>query len=184
MNVFWRDEPLTDIEGELLELCLDAHQKSAFRNNFSSVAVAQSAISSGDLTKAITAALSMIGGMHAPLVESLSVLTNCKLRLEAVPDGYKLPGWGNSFEKGHPDTLWKDVDKCLADNFPEIHSRICEITDALHKFGKEVFPNPSCYTAAVGVALKMPASVLPWLFVSGRLNAWSLLFLNQQKGLK
>ena len=178
MNAFWREEALNESESKLLTLCLEAHSKSAMRSNFSSVAVAQSAAASGDFTKAITAGLSMLGGMHAPLAQSWEVLTG-NMDLEFFFDGGKVPGWGNSFEKCHPDPLWGEVSECLKEHFPKIHSRICEITDALHKDGKVVFPNPSCFTAAVGLALKMEPKIIPWIFVSGRLNAWAYLFIQQ-----
>lgn len=175
MNAFWREEPLTEVEARLLALCLEAHANSAMRNNSSSVAVAQSAVASGDFTKSIIAGLSMLGGMHAPLLETYLFLSDMCLPTKSL----KVPGWGNSFEKGHPDPLWENVNACLKESFTEIHSRICEITDSLHKAGKVIYPNPSCFTAAVGIAVKLPPPILPWLFIVGRLTSWSQVILQQ-----
>ncbi len=184
MKVFWRDTPLTEAETKLLNLTLEAHSQSAMRDNVSSVVLAQTAQGSGDLTKAITAALATLGGRHAPLTETHQFLTTVTKDDIIDPEFERFPGWGNSFVKGKPDELWKDVDAQLGEVAPELYAKIAYITTALHDSGKHVFPNPSAYTAAVGIALSMPPRLLPWLFIQGRLSAWTALFQSVTKGVE
>jgi citrate synthase len=168
MKPFWREEPLTDAEAELLAAVYQAHAYSAGRNNCSSAAFWNSWHGSHDFTKALTGALSTLGGPHAPLREAINVL---KGDYYAPP--LKIPGWGNSFVRGAPDPIWHEVSVCLHNHFPEIADDIERITNELHARGKKVFPNPSCYTAACCIALRIPAHLAPWLFVSARLDAWA-----------
>jgi citrate synthase len=180
MNVFWREAPLNEAEAKLLQLTLDAHAASAQRDNISSVVLVNTAIGSGELTKALSAALATLGGAHAPLEQTHAVLT-----LEPLGHNggeHPIPGWGNSFVKGAPDPIWKDVDAQLGEVAPEVYTSIVRITSQLHDAGKLVWPNPSAYTAAVGIALGLPAPLLSWLFIQGRLAVWTLIFQNVTKG--
>lgn len=170
MNVFWRKEPLTEPEHQLLTLCIEAHHASANRDNISSVAVCQSAHGSGNYEKSIMAALASIGGTHAPLIETWKML----MTANEVDSTKIVPGWGNSFVKDGPDPLWSKVHDILK-AFP-VGSVIESVTNSLHLAGKKVYPNPSCYTAATGITLGMPKEILAWIFVTGRLNAWTELF--------
>ena len=187
MRVIWREDKLTDVEAKLLQACLDAHAQSALRQSISSVAVVNSAEGSKDLGKAIMCALASIGGTHAPLMETWQFLFYLNdhhlfVRMEALQlSGDRIPGWGNSFEKDRPDSFWVGVETILADSFLDVYGKLGYVTDALHKAGKQIYPNPSAYTAAVAIALKMPPEILEWLFIAGRLNVWTMLFLNQVK---
>src|SRR5688572_2577198 len=99
MNVFWRPEPLNEHDQKLLQMCFEAHAQSALRQNVSSVVLQQVAISSGDYTKAVSAALMSLGGMHAPLIDTWKLLTS-DVDIHAIfGANLKIPGWGNSFEK-------------------------------------------------------------------------------------
>lgn len=180
MKPFWRETDLSESEAELLQLCMDAHAKSALRNNISTATVAQIALGSGDYTKAMIAALCSLGGLHAPLFQTWQVLANEELKLcEWIAQDRKIPGWGNSFEKGHEDPVWSEVQHSLERNFTKLAQRIAEITGLLHAAGKRVFPNPSCYTAATALALRIPPQVMPWIFIQGRLASWALIFCSQ-----
>jgi citrate synthase len=183
MSVFWKLEPLTPPAEKLLSLTLAAHAESAMRDNISSAVLTQAAIGSLDLTKSLTAALATLGGVHAPLAETYTLLQ------QVIPGEFnytppaRVPGWGNSFVKGQPDPTWRDVDVQLGEVAPEIYKALVLITGTLHDAGKLIYPNPSAYTAAVGMALGMPAHLLSWLFVQGRLASWSLLFQAATKGV-
>jgi hypothetical protein len=51
VKIFWRVDPLTEDEYRLLEALFSAHHKSAFRDNASSVVVANAAGGSGELSR-------------------------------------------------------------------------------------------------------------------------------------
>ena len=184
MNVFWRDQPLNETELELWNLVRDAHFQSCHRNNCSTGALLNSYQGSGDYTKALIGALSTLGEVHAPVVETLTILNwetpeNCIYAL--IRDGeFKLPGWGNSFIRGERDALWLTVDNFLKEKHPQLYGKIEGITKVLHDNGKEVYPNPACYTAAACIALGVPAKIAPFLFIEARLAGWTALILNQK----
>jgi citrate synthase len=178
-QVFWRKEPLNHFEQELLSLCLTAHQKSASRDNISTNVLINAAKGSLSYTNALAAALCTLGGVHAPIQQTLSVLFSSMEELAlAIETGTVLPGWGHDFIKGELDTLWETVANHIENHFPQIHERLEGITMKFHEKGKMIYPNPSAYTAATGMALGIPAPIIPWLFVHGRLIEWTSMFFN------
>lgn len=180
LGPFWRPlAPLSPAEVDLLNAVALAHGRSVMRQNASSDAVFLASRASGDYTKAIAAALMTLGGAHAPLAETMRVLKNPELSGYLMKSGRKVPGWGNTFVRGEPDPLWSEVAAALAAADSDLTARIDGITGAFHAAGKNIFPNPSAYTAAAALVVGMPASVSPFLFVSSRLEAWSALYLEQ-----
>lgn len=175
-----RIAPLDSREQELLDLVLEAHAQSAQRDNISTTAVLQCAAGNGTYTNSIAAGLLTLGGMHAPLEQSYELLSSeyavegAKLMLA---DGVRIPGWGNSFYKGEPDALWSQVAAWVEVNRPDLHTRISEVTAFLHGQGKDIYPNPSTYTAAAAIALGIPAKCAAFLFLQGRLLSWSQIFM-------
>jgi citrate synthase len=183
MTPFWRTTPLTPDESKLLQLTLEAHAASAFRGNASSGALCGVAGLHGTYTQALTAALSTLGGTHAPIAETYALLTAGDTEAEArLLRKERLPGWGNSFHKGEPDPLWVEVANQLRLVNAALADRLDVITELLVAVGKKVLPNPSAYTAAVAITLGIPAHLAPWLFVQGRLLSWSQLFNHVVKG--
>lgn len=178
MNTFWRNDvaDLTKEESDLLEALWAAHYRSCFRNNASSMAVAIAADSSGDLAKAIVAGISTMGGRHAPLEETVQFLAS-EYSVTRVADmlkrGQKIPGWGGNFQKDQPDPLWENVDQLIEKFQPMMHQKLKAITAQLHQHGKELWPNPSAYTACVAIALGLSAQLAPFLFICGRLTGWT-----------
>ena len=130
-------------------------------------------------TNAIAAAILSIGnGIHAPLEFTIQLLNEPDPVKEAnriLDEGCKIPGWGNSFVKGQPDPIWNDADATIYHVAPELWRTIRGITTALHGRGKKIFPNPSTYTAATAIILRMPPKLAPSIFVMGRLAGWSKL---------
>ena len=185
---YWRKEPLSKAEWELVNQLMRAHHASVFRQNVSTVVIANTAFGSADYSKAIAAGLMTIGGIHAPLWATMDLL-NSENAVEwvekIVADNRRVPGWGNSFIKEKPDELWMGVDLCL--KVSGINSRFIKnieaITDKLHELGKKIFPNPSAYTAAVALVLGIPPAMAPMLFVTGRLSGWSELIHKQIGGV-
>lgn len=173
MKPFWREEELTQAEQMLVALLYTAHQKSTFRNNISTNVAINSAVGSGGYCNGIAAAILTLGGVHAPLLQGIEFLNGIvETPLKSLPGG-KVPGWGNSFIKGEKDPDWLEVDAKIKELHPQLYSRIEGVTNMLHKAGKEIYPNPGCYTAATAIILRMPAPIAPFLFVSARLEPWS-----------
>lgn len=183
MNVFWRQKPLAASQAKLLQLVMEAHDKSAARGNISTVVLCNAAVGSGDYFKSLAAALCTVGDAHAPLIQTYSFLASFDPdKMEAfqrhIEMGGKVPGWGNSFVKDGPDEMWKGVADHIAEHWPELHAKVQRVTDELHARGKMVWPNPSLWTAATAAVLEMPPMIMGWLFVQGRLNAWTRTFAN------
>ena len=160
-----------------LQLALSkAHDISARRQNMSTVAMVNAAIGSGSYANGIAAACLSVGGVHAPLAESMALLSLddpvAKVK-QLLAAGSRVPGWGNSFIKGKPDPDWLEVDRMLAADWPDLYSKIADVTKFLHKNGKQVFPNPSTYTAAVALLVGMQPKLAAYLFIAGRLRAWT-----------
>lgn len=175
-----RMAPLRSKESELLALVLEAHRLSAFRGNISTNTIKSCAIGNGNYENSIAAGLLTTGGFHAPLEQSVEILQEELSHIsELISNGVKIPGWGNSFHKGEPDPYWNDVDNWFRLNEPTIYKKICGITNLLHDNNKHLFPNPSTYTAAAAIALKIPKKAAAYLFVQGRLLSWSNIFLKE-----
>lgn len=183
-------EPLTEPEARLVAALYAGHGQCVFRPNCSTTACQQAAGGSRSLPQSIIAALACLGEMHGPIEEAYTILApdsrSMGLEFLATHVG-KCPGWGNSFVKGRVDDAFLPVDQCLEQHFPRMHSRLREITDALHARGKHIYPNPGAYTAAVALILGMPRHLSPMLFIQARIEAWSSVFhhtvmaLNQPK---
>lgn len=174
MKPFWRTEPLSEKEAELVDAMFYAHSKSVARGNVSSETFFQVASGSWQYCNALAAAILSVGGMHAPLADTIDVLSSEKPAIYAsVLD--KVPGWGNSFEKRVPDVMWLEVAALIKHGWPDMHQKLEEVTQYLKT--KELFPNPSAYTSAVAIIIGLPKSIAPMLFVMGRLEAWSGMFL-------
>jgi citrate synthase len=178
MNVPWRKEPLSEPETKLLGAVLLAHHQSSFRSNASTVAVLNAAAASRDLAKSIVAGIMTLGGRHAPIeqtCELLGVEQPAAIVTEIIQSGRKVPGWGGTFQKDQPDPIWAEVSKLLEEFYPSLAARLDVITEALHAEGKKIYPNPSAYTAASAIALGLPAELAVYLFIGGRLDAWTRL---------
>lgn len=161
---------------------MEAHHLSAFRQNVSTQVVQLVAAGSNDYTKAISAAISSVGGRHAPLSATMNLLQSVNpdaMVKRLLKDGLLVPGWGSSFNKGEADPLWADVDSILSLNYFDLYQTIQTITRALHSAGKNIQPNPSTYTSACALALGIPAKVAPFIFITGRLSAWSEIAASQ-----
>lgn len=165
----------------LLDALMRAHYQSCFRDNASSVAVANAAAGSGDLPKAIAAGLMTLGGQHAPLEATVRFLSLEDVLPEVdryLERGQKVPGWGGAFQKEVPDPIWKPVDDLLWSDWPEFAAKLSEITSHLHLKGKAIFPNPSAYTACAAIIMEIPPKMAAGLFIRGRINGWCEIAAN------
>ena len=185
MNAFWRNDPLTTDEQKLLDLVLGAHAQSALRDNVSTMALKYAAAGSDKIEAGVVAAISALGGKHAPVTKIAEFLAKTPFVMlgiaeDHVMEGRAIPGWGNSFFKGRPDPDWAQV-ATIIDAWPDMAGKIDSVTDLLHSHGKHVFPNAGCYTAAAAIIVGMPIKLAPFLLLRGRLEVWCSLALDQCK---
>lgn len=181
MKPFWRDTDLTEIETQLLDALFEAHSQCARRNNISTAAVVGSALGSCDYGKAIACGLLSIGHLHGPIAQCMKLLKIDNTQKNyaecialCIKDGKKVPGWGSSFGK---ETAFDRVAELLTLLDGTLGDKIDSITQQLHAAGKGIYPNPGCYTAAAALVLGVPAHAATALFLMGRLNVWTRLFL-------
>jgi len=174
------DNPMTDeARAQGLELLRKAHVECAKRENLSTQAVAMSALGSGDLTKALAAGLMMLGGLHAPIAQTMALLSlpRDNGRLPSKCWQATVPGWGSSFVKGEHDPLWDDVRVWLNEHAEWVMKRVNEITDCLHNDrGKTIYPNAACYTAAVALALDWDDAQAMAFVIESRMPVWIRIF--------
>ncbi len=180
LNAFWRDEPLSDNEIRLIEALDKGHREAALRQNISSVVLQAAYAGSGDFLKSVVAAISTLGGTHAPIIQAYEVLKRENGRSIYIGDGYKVAGWGNSFVKGMPDKTW-DKTSDLLNLWPDIAYRIEEDTKLLHGLSKNIYPNAACYTAATAIIIGLPKDLSPWLVIQARLPEWAKLIYDIQR---
>lgn len=174
---FWRDTPFTGHEFTLIDELELAHRRSAMRGNASTVALKNAAGGSGSLEMALASALLTLGGRHAPIPAIYRLLDQpVSELLEKVEDdicaGRRVVGWGNSFVKGRQDPDWVLVEKALV-VFPEMHTKLVQITGLFHTYDKPVFPNPGAYTAATAIIIGLPPELSSYLLISARLPVWA-----------
>jgi len=160
----------------LLDSVLQAHYESALRGNCSHQALVMSAVGSGDYFKSIAVGLLTLNGLHAPLVKTYDFLAasdSLEQVGQALREKRRVPGWGNAFVKGEYDPTWIPCAEALRQEAPELSKKIDTITDFLHACRKDLYPNPSCYTAAAALALGIPRAGVGELLIRGRLKAWT-----------
>jgi citrate synthase len=181
MTIYWRAEPFSVLENQLLEAVAEAHYKSSFRDNLSSDAVLRAAVGSGNYFQSIAAALMTLGGVHGPVEEAMTILSQPIEDIKEyasmmIASRRRVAGFGNGFHKSEPDPNWAAVEEMLARSFPEWSAKLKEMTEFFHSQGKKIFPNPAAYTAVTALIFGMPFESVGYLFVQARLGAWSQIF--------
>lgn len=178
MITFWRDIPLTDKEELLVNELERGHREAAERQNISTEVLKAAYIGSGDFLKSVVAAISTLGGTHAPIMQAYSFLKSGSVY---IGEGNKIPGWGNSFIKGKPDPSWRIINDYIRREFTNMAYRIGYVTDLLHELHKNIYPNAACYTAATAIILGLPKELSPWLVIQARLPVWAQLIHDTQR---
>ena len=156
----------------MIAACCNAHAESALRGNASHQALVLAAAGSGDYFKAIAAALMTLGERHGPLSQTYALLTTEPDVKAILRAGLKVPGWGNSFVNG-PDPIWTETAETVKEANHALFEKIERITEVLHEEGKDIYPNPSCLTAAVAITVGLPKEICGYLFLLGRLEVWT-----------
>jgi len=181
MIPFWRKEPLDEKELKLWSEVMRAHHFSTFRNNPSAVVIAQAAAGSQDYLRALSAGLNCFGGPHGPIPQTVSLLSQpdpAGMAVQMLELKMKVPGWGSSFTEAR-DPIWEKVRNLLAEHWTDANLKLEQVTHVLHSAGKNIYPNPSAYTATTAIVLGIPAPLSPMILVAGRLMAWSDLIYRQ-----
>jgi hypothetical protein len=176
MNTFWTKEPLSEKQTELMAAILEAHRKSVFRDNISTVVLKATFDGSWSFQQSIASAILTFGGTHGPVESTMDIIRSprpdfmAKMQLEM---GNKVAGWGTSFQ----DDIWDDVGTMIVTNWPAMKDAIESVTKLLHDSGKIVHPNPSCWTAAFNIIVEIPRHLALWPVVQGRLPGWAEVLL-------
>lgn len=183
MRAFWRDAPLSAEESKLIDLVLNAHYGSSFRQNGSTVVMLNTLIGSGDFLNALSAALMTFGNLHGPIQQTISLLMsdNIKDRAEDIlRSGLMVSGWGGSFQGEIGDPLWDAVETQSRSMAPDLWSKVDSVTEMMKIGGRNIRPNPSTHTAIASIILGMPARIAGYLLVAGRLDGWAELAAKQE----
>lgn len=174
ITAFWRDDPLTQQENDLVDALFEGHRAATRRQNLSSEVLKASFMGNGnDFNKSVAAASCTLGGLHAPIEQAYEFLSGDTNVDYYIYREEKIPGWGNSFVKGKPDNIWDRVAVEIDRTRPVWSWKINYITGRLHD--KLIFPNAACYTAAVAVIIGMPKKISPALVHEARLWTWAEL---------
>ena len=177
----WRERPFDEEEIELLRRVEIAHIQSAYRNNVSSNVCSTIAIASESYTNSIIGAIASLGAKHGPIEDAYDFLIGenpPEMATIIAKMGGKIPGWGNSFIKGEHDPFWLPVREALAQFYPSAANLIDMVTESLHDAGKQLYPNPACYTAMTAILVELPKTAASYLFIKSRLDAWTEIFLS------
>jgi citrate synthase len=162
----WKDEP----KASLVDALFRGHREATQRQNISTEILKVAYMGSGDFLKSVVAAISSLGGTHAPIIQAYEFLKNGSV---FIGDGNKIMGWGNSFVKGEADPIWKETDSYIHAHWPDTHYRISYVTNLLNELGKHIYPNAACYTAATAHIIGLPKELSPWLVIQARLPVWA-----------
>lgn len=176
MNTFWTKGPLSEKQMELIGVILDAHRKSVFRDNISTVVLKATFEGSWSFQQAIASAILTFGGTHGPVESTMDIIGSprpdfmAKMQLDM---GNKVSGWGTSFQ----DDIWEDVGIMIRNNWPAMINAVDMVTKVLHDAGKIVYPNPSCWTACSNIIVGIPRHLALLPVIQGRVTGWAEVLL-------
>ena len=174
----------------LMEEMYSFHNEIALRENASAASVASLAAVGKDYFTSIAGGLLTLGEIHAPLSQTYKFLSRCsELNYENeikthLLNHYKIPGWGSSFVKGEPDSVFFAVDCMLEGSVTQDTQK--RVTEYLHKEENlMLYPNASYYTIACCIETNTPIEKAAFHLVNARLPAWTELWLlTKEKGLR
>jgi len=194
-----QDDIRASHQGSLITLLEEAHYLAGKRNPSISRDTFLSALAgSGNITQAIAAALLTTGKMHAPLNETRQLFNLFRRNpemarqavREALSDGMKIPGVGNSFFKDSIDPSFRDIKEAYEEVYALIYPKspisildgFTEMVNSEIAAKKEpesfLYANAAGITAAVMELFLAPPYFENWVFISGRTRAWIELAIN------
>lgn len=167
---------------ELKHRLIKAHQQACHRENASTQVLKAAYGSNGrDVVRSIQAALGMIGGLHAPVIETHKMIhdlieVNIKKRYPNLCSrkiGNKIPGFGSSFVKGKPDPMLDSLHWFLKEQSQAYTFIVNAIQEIIKEQKKNIlFPNLAFYTAWVGYELNYESAETELLIVEARVPEW------------
>lgn len=174
-------------EGPLTQLRLEfdkIHQEGAQRACASSFVLnATFKVNGFHAQQSIVAAISSMGGEHAPLVRCQLMLADILREskpdfIEAYVSSYnktnKIPGFGSGFVKGEPDPIHKEIDHLIAKIDPKKHYYMVELHHAVQdQIDRNLFPNTALYSAMTSIILNWSPYVLPGFAIQARMPVWN-----------
>lgn len=165
-----------------------AHEGAARNNenNISNVLVTLSAIGSGDLGKSLVAGICGIGNIHAPITQARRVLFFLPMDYieREIERGAMIPGFGNSFHKDSIDPAFIDFDTILRSGYPDIATKLQNLSDLMKKHQRPHHPNAAAYTAIAAELLGMASGLESLLLIKPRLEVWAERFATARKESK
>jgi hypothetical protein len=181
---------------QMHEAFIEMHRQGAMRMCASSQILQQTFVMNGlDARLSIIAAISSMGGAHAPLVQTQLMLgeyLNDPSKLDNIVARYskrnRIPGFGSGFVKGGADPIHEDIDKLINKLAPKIHYYMMDLH---HKVQEEIsdklYFNTAMYSAAFGIIMNISPYVMPGYAIEARLgvlNGLMIQILNQDAKLK
>lgn len=170
------------------------HQDGAMRECASTVILGQTfKVNGANSAQSIVAAISSMGGSHAPLVEAARFFNFVMSEPpESVPDMIKdilktgkVPGFGSSFVKDEVDPIHYEIDAAMRRYSSKQHYYIVEMTYAIQKqTKKKLNPNTALYSAAYASIMNIDPVLLPGLVIEARIPVWNVLMREQLKRIR
>lgn len=147
---------------------------------------------SGDVMKAVAAASLSIGDKHGPLAQARALIISFEsdpdytynTMRNAINEGVKIPGFGNSFFHEGIDPSFEEVYNLYSEQFYKIKGKENSVNllwkaFSRLKYGREldygekgVYPNAALITGGIVELLKGVPYIEYWLFINGRTRAW------------
>jgi hypothetical protein len=161
---------------------VDMHRNGARRACASTFVLSQTFKVNGlDARLSIIAAISSMGGEHAPLIQAYFVLKETldnPKKIQEIVSRYdkrrKIPGFGSGFIKGEPDPIHAEIDALIKELSPKTHYWMTELHHAVQdSISPKLFMNTAIYSAAVAILLNFSPYVLPGLVIESRLMVWN-----------
>lgn len=163
-----------------IQLLIDAHKQACHRDNASTVVLKTAYMANGNnIIPAIVAALSTLGGSHAPIKLAYIMVDKLLGKQQEFIDHYVAErdivyGFGSSFVKGEYDLMLMD----LYEYFDVTHDYLFyvhlmkKMRRALKLKGKNLYPNLAFYTAAIAHKNKINIKFCETLMIEARIAEW------------
>jgi citrate synthase len=173
---------------KLKNLLIEAHKEASHRENASTQVLKAAFISNGgNLIGSITAAMNMLGGLHAPIKQTVQWIERIPIgglgiAVKSSPQRStqgRVPGWGSGFIKGEFDPMLMKLHDELIKHH-EVYAKIEEsVTCYFASQGKLIFPNLAFYTAVTSIVEKIHIDLCESLILEARIPEW-IKILKQQ----
>lgn len=169
---------------KLSDAFVEMHQFGAARMCASSDILMSSFLVNGlDARLSIIAAISTMGGHHAPLIQTqllLEEVLKYPSTIQGIVGRYskrnRISGFGSGFVKGAPDPIHEEIDELMKEFAPKIHYYMTELLHAVHdQISDQLFFNTAMYSAAYGIMMNISPYIMPGVAIEARMPVWNRL---------